>query len=163
MVSVSGFWFLAQSGTALAQAAAEAAGATSVMSTVTVTTPKINVPKMTVAAPAQTQPAPSSPHITASMSASSPDANRAALEAKAGQEAARLLLRSTPSRAQVWIDGKAVGPTPLLLIVPPGKYKIELRGSKQEHAERECALLPKETQEVVVDLQKMYPSRVVTH
>jgi hypothetical protein len=97
------------------------------------------------------------------MNASSPDTNRAALEAKAGQEAARLLLRSTPSRAQVWIDGKAVGPTPLLLIVPPGKYKIELRGTKQEHAERECALLPKETQEVVVDLQKMYPSRVVTH
>jgi hypothetical protein len=97
------------------------------------------------------------------MSATNPEANRAALEDKAGPGAARLLLRSTPSQAQVWIDGKAVGKTPLLLIVAPGKYKIELRGAKQEHAERECALLPRETQEIVMNLQKVYPSRIVAH
>ena len=153
-----GFWYLADPGTVSAQAAAETAGATSVTNSVTVA-----APKTTVVPPAQAKPATSSPHITAAMSASSPEANRADLEAKAGQNAARLLLRSTPSRAQVWIDGKAVGATPLLLIIAPGKYKIELRGTKQEYAERECALLPKETQEVVMNLQKMYPSRVIAH
>ena len=67
-----------------------------------------------------------------------------------------------PSQAQVWVDGSAVGTTPLLLILAPGKYRIELRGVRQEHAETECALLPRETQEVVMKLQKMYPNRINT-
>jgi hypothetical protein len=143
---------------AKAQAAAEAAGATSMT-----TSAAAAVPKATVPPEARTKPAISSPHITAAMNAVRPEANRAALEAKAGRDAAHLLLRSTPSQAQVWVDGSAVGTTPLLMILAPGKYRIELRGVKQEHAERECALLPRETQEVVMNLQKMYPNRIFTH
>jgi len=153
-----GLLSLTLAGMAKAQATAEAAGAYSISTSATGA-----APKATVRPQAPTKPATSSPHITAAMNAVSPEANRTALEAKAGRDAAHLLLRSTPSQAQVWVDGSAVGTTPLLMILAPGKYRIELRGVKQERAERECALLPRETQEVVMNLQKMYPNRIIAH
>jgi hypothetical protein len=82
---------------------------------------------------------------------------------KAGRDASRLLISSYPSQAQVWIDEKPVGTTPLLLIVPPGKYKIELRGSREESAKQEVALLPKEIREVAVKLGLRYPTHVTAH
>jgi len=153
-----GLLSLTLAGMAKAQATAEAAGAYSMSTSTAAAAPKATLPPQ-----AQTKPATSSPHITPAMNAVNPEANRAALEAKAGRDAAHLLLRSTPSQAQVWIDGSAVGTTPLLLILAPGKYRVELRGVKQEHAEKECALLPRETQELVMNLQKMYPNRIITH
>jgi hypothetical protein len=103
-----------------------------------------------------------SPHIVGSPSASpSVEANRQALESKAGTDGAKLLLRSTPSQAQVWINNQDVGNTPLLLIVPPGKYVVEMRGTRQETGKQELALLPRETREVAIKLDLHYPSRVV--
>jgi hypothetical protein len=71
------------------------------------------------------------------------------------------LLRSTPSQAQVWINNKPVGSTPILLIVPPGKYTVEMRGSRQETGRTDLALLPKETRELALKLEARYPSRIV--
>jgi PEGA domain-containing protein len=106
---------------------------------------------------------PASPHILVSTKAPEVETNRHALEANAGPDAAKLMVRSLPSQAQVWINGKPVGMTPMLLIVPPGKYKIELRGTRQETAQQEVALLPKETRELNVKLELRYPTRVVSH
>jgi hypothetical protein len=141
-----------------AQAAAEAAGATSVAGSVSAAPKPMSVPKISPSTATH-----SSPHILVPSNAPTPEANRVALEAKAGPDAARLLLRSTPSQAQVWFDGKPIGSTPLLLVVPAGKYKFELRGSRQERAQKDLALLPRETREVAVTLQQLYPSRVVSH
>jgi hypothetical protein len=141
-----------------AQAAAETAGATSVSpSSATALKPTL-IPKVDPKASPS-----SSPHILASSMGSTVEANRQALESKAGKNAGRLLVRSNPSEAQVWINNIPVGKSPLLLIVSPGKYKIELRGSRQETASQDVALLPGETREFAPNLQLRYPTRVVSH
>jgi PEGA domain len=89
--------------------------------------------------------------------------NRKALEQRAGKSPCKLLLRSTPSAAQVYVDGAFVGESPLLLIVAPGKYQIEMRGRRLEFGERAVDLLPRETREVALSLTSRYPTRVTAH
>ena len=160
------FWLAVFGSPARAQTAAETAGATSVSSAVAANAKPIQMPAVPTGAghangaPGQSGQAP--PYILSSSSSTTTvEANRHALEAKAGPDAARLLVRSTPSSAQVWIDNQPVGSTPLLLIIPPGKYMLELRGSRQEAGRKELALLPKETREVTVKLELRYPTRVL--
>jgi hypothetical protein len=142
----------------LGQAVAEAAGTTSVSSGITAS------PKTTVMPPALPSNAPTgSVHLPSYPVPPSPEKNRQDLEAKAGKNAGRLLVRSSSGGAQVWIDGKPVGETPLLLIIAPGKYAIELRGPRAETAQSEVALLPKETRELNIRLELRYPTRVTLH
>lgn len=89
--------------------------------------------------------------------------NRLALEKRAGKDASKLLLRSLPTGAQVWIDGAFVGNTPLLLLVPPGKYQIQMSGQRLEFAKQIVAVLPRKTQEVELTLAVRYPLRVMVH
>jgi hypothetical protein len=153
-----GFCCLVFVRTLSAQSAAEAAGAASLAGTAAASAKPMTMPSVIPS------PAPqSSPHIVTSTNAPSVETNRQALESKGGPDAARLLLRSAPSQAQVWVDAKPVGTTPLLLIVAPGKYKIEFRGPRQEHGQREVALLSRETREVAVKLEPLYPTRVPSH
>jgi PEGA domain len=139
------------------QAAAEASGATSVSATPSVakqtTFPSTVIP----------QGKDKSQHLTISPAPSPETANRQALEQRAGKDAGKLLLRSTPTGARVWIDGALVGNAPLLLIVAPGKYRVEMRSERSERAERAVALLPGETVEFVLPLVPRYPARVSVH
>jgi len=89
--------------------------------------------------------------------------NRRALEKNAGENASKMLLRSTPSQAQVWIDGKFVGNTPLLLIVAPGKYQVEVRGQRLESATQTVDLLPRETRDIALRMAVRYPTTVSIH
>lgn len=100
-----------------------------------------------------------SPHLAASLGPPPDVANRRALEKQAGQNAGKLLLRSVPSSAQVWIDGAFVGNSPMLLILAPGKYRVELRGQRMEYAVRVVDLLPRETREIALTLAVRYPTR----
>jgi PEGA domain len=100
-----------------------------------------------------------SPHLLAPMVGRPEFVNRQALEQKAGNHPGKMLLRSTPSAAQVWIDGMFVGNTPLLLIVAPGKYEVELRGKRMEHAASAVDLLPNETRVLSLALSARYPTR----
>lgn len=86
--------------------------------------------------------------------------NRRALEERAGPDAGQLMLRSVPSKAQVRIDGKVVGNTPLLLILAPGSYRVEIESERMDHARREVDLLPREKREVLLSLEPRYPSHV---
>jgi hypothetical protein len=86
--------------------------------------------------------------------------NRRALEQRAGKDAAKLLLQSVPSGAEISIDGMFVGRTPLLLIVPPGTYKVEMRGQRAEYGERLVGLFPNETQQLVLTLALRYPAKI---
>lgn len=88
------------------------------------------------------------------------EVNRKDLEENAGPNAGKLFLRSMPERAVIFINGKIVGQTPLLLVVAPGKYKIEMRGARQQLAEQTIGLMPKETQTVALTLKEKYPSTV---
>jgi len=144
---------------AKAQAITEAGSSSSLSSSVAANAKPMDVPKSLPSAASGT-----SPHVQAPVNspAALVEANRRALEIKAGRDASRLLIISYPSQAQVWIDEKPVGTTPLLLIVPPGKYKIELRGPREESAKQEVALLPKEIREVVVKLGLRYPTHVIS-
>jgi hypothetical protein len=101
-----------------------------------------------------------SPHITDSGGTPADEVNRNALEQRAGSDGGKLLLRSVPNGAQVFVDGAIVGRTPLLLIVAPGKYKIQMRGQRQEFGERAVGLAAKETQEISLTLAARYPERV---
>lgn len=143
---------------AFAQAAAEAAGATSVSSAIAASPKPMVMPKV------QPSNVPSgSAHLLSYPAPPPQETNRRDLEAKAGKNPGKLLIRSTSEEAQVWIDGKPIGSTPLLLIVAPGKYVIELRGQRAETARTEIALLPKETRELNIRLELRYPTRVTLH
>ena len=86
-------------------------------------------------------------------------ANRKALEDQAGKNAAKLMLRSVPDKSSVRIDGKPVGKTPLLLVVPPGVYVVEMEGGpRKAYGRRQVDLLPKEAREIMLDLKPRYPT-----
>lgn len=89
--------------------------------------------------------------------------NRKDLEARAGKNAAKLMLRSKPSQADVKIDGKPVGKTPLLLVLAPGQYDVVMAGERMDHAEQKVDLLPKETREFLLPLKQLYPTTVEIH
>jgi hypothetical protein len=142
------------------QAVAEAAGATSVSSAVAGSAKGATLPKFPGAAAA----AASSPHLVASPGPAPEETNRKTLESHAGMDAGKLLLRATPVQAQVWVDGKIVGKTPMLLVLSPGKFQIEMRGSRGQTGKRSVDLLPRETREMTVKLELLYPGRVtVSH
>lgn len=100
-----------------------------------------------------------SPHLSLPQGPPADVANRRVLESRAGRNAGKLLLRSVPSNAQVWIDGAFVGSSPLLLLLAPGKYQVELRGTRMEYTARAIDLLPGETREIVLVLALRYPTR----
>ena len=88
-------------------------------------------------------------------------ANRKALEDQAGRNAAKLMLRSKPDKSSVHIDGKPVGKTPLLVIVRPGVYVVEMEGgSRLAYGRRQIDLLPKESRDLALDLEPRYPVTV---
>jgi hypothetical protein len=101
-----------------------------------------------------------SAYLAAQETPSPGETNRRAFEKRAGKDAAKLNLQSVPSEALTYIDGMFVGRTPLLLIVPPGKYKVEMRGPREGFAERLVGLLPNETQDLALTLASRYPARI---
>jgi hypothetical protein len=148
---------------ARAQSAAESAGASSVAAGTTANQPSQPKPNGS-AAPQNVAGDPSKPQHVAAPSGPAPEVlNRQALEQHAGKNACKLLLRSTPNAAQIYVDGAFVGESPLLLIVRPGKYQIEMRGRRLEFGERAVDLLPRETREVALSLTSRYPTRVTVH
>jgi hypothetical protein len=142
-----------------AQSAAEYSGASSVAATTTASQPKPPGWSATSSA----ADANKSQHVAAPAGPAPEIVNRQALEQHAGKDACKLLLRSVPSAAQVFVDGAFVGNSPMLLVLSPGKYQIEMRGRRQEFAERSVDLLPRETREVALSLTTRYPTRVTTH
>ena len=101
-----------------------------------------------------------SPYIAPREGPPPEETNRKTLEERAGKDAAKLLLRSVPTGARVYVNELFVGQTPLLLILPPGKYKVQMRGERQELGERLVGLLPNDTQNLTIPLTPRYPARI---
>ena len=114
----------------------------------------------TSASTARPQAQSKSPHIADSGDPPVDEVNRKALEQRAGSDRGKMLLRSVPDGAQVFVDGALVGRTPLLLIVAPGKYKIQMRGQRESFGEHTVELAAKETQEIALTLAARYPEHV---
>ena len=140
---------------ACAQAIAETAGATSVSAAGTSSVKPVTMPKL----PA-TGASSASPHLIASSAPAPEVTNRKMFEDRAGRDAGKLLLRATPVEAQIWLDGKIVGKTPMLLVLAPGKYEIEMRGARGQTGKHSVDLLPRETRELAVKLAQLYPGHV---
>ncbi len=144
-------------GSAWAQAAAEYAAATA--KTGAAGTQAASAAKKVVF-PSPPQKDPQFQHLVARTAEPIDETNRRALEKHAGKDAGKLLLRSVPNGAQVWIDGELVGSTPLLLILAPGNYRVEMRGPQMEFGQRKVDLLPQEKREFVLALEQRYPAHV---
>lgn len=146
---------------ASAQAAAEYAGALSIGAAVT----QAQTEKKIVFPPSPQEKSQSSHLRAQTLRAQTTNkpleaTNRQVLEDHAGKDPGKLLLRSVPTGAQVWIDGKRIGSTPLLLILASGKYKVKMEGSRKAFAQKQVDLLPRERQEVVLNLEQRYPSHM---
>lgn len=154
-----------------AQAAAEYGGATSgiagsisgsnLMKNVPVPDMSANGDKPSVIMSQPIKAAGANPkYIFDSMKQGSVAENRKDLEEQAGKNAAKLMLRSTPTHADVKIDGKPVGKTPILLVLSPGQYDVAMNGPRMDHAEQQIDLLPNETREFLLPLKQLYPTTV---
>jgi hypothetical protein len=113
----------------------------------------------TLANPAKQSP---SPHLLERTGPPPSEVNRKEFEDNAGQNAGKLLFRSIPSGAEIYINDRLVGQTPLLLVVAPGKYKVAMRGPREESGRATVGVLPKETQNVVINLTQRYPASIST-
>ncbi len=141
-------------GSVWAQGAAEYAGAVSAAASVASSkeTKKVAFPERTGKEKFR--------HLPSGIGASDEEDNRRKLEENAGKEAASLLLRSEPDGARVWLNGLRVGRTPLLLVVAPGDYALELRGERSGLTEKRVAVLAGEKKEMVIPLRVRYPAAV---
>ena len=112
--------------------------------------------------PASARPVAKQPGSATAKGTSPQDANRRALEQRAGKDAAKLSLKSVPEKAVVRIDGKPIGKTPLLISLAPGAYKIEIEGPRMELGQQQLNLDPNETREVQLTLSAAprYPNRI---
>jgi hypothetical protein len=142
-----------------AQAVAEAAGATSATSTAVHST---KLPSFPSSNPT-TSPSQNSPHLMARTGPPPDEVNRKDFEDNAGEKAGKLLLRSVPTGAEIFLNNLLVGRTPLLMMVAPGKYQIQMRGPRQTSGKSTVGVMPKETQTVVVKLKEEYPTSITLH
>ena len=115
-----------------------------------------NSPTSTLASPANG----SSPHLVARTGPPPDEVNRKDFEDNAGEKAGKLLLRSVPTGADIFVNDRLVGRTPLLMVVAPGKYKIDMRGPREGFGHSTVGVMPKETETVVINLSQRYPISV---
>jgi len=137
-----------------AQAIAESAAITSSSA---ITAQSVKPPSPAMARPAGQV---ISPHLVAPAGPPPDEMNRKDFEASAGEKAGKLLLRSVPSGAEIFVNDLLVGRTPLLMIIAPGKYKIDMRGPRQESGHRMVGIMPKETNTTLIYLSQRYPASV---
>ena len=138
-----------------AQAVAETAGTTSVSAAATSSVKPVQMPKF----PASANGA-ASQHLIVSSGLPPQETNVREFLASAGKDAGKVLLRAAPVEAEIWVNGKIIGKTPMLLVLAPGKYQVEMRGAKGETGKGIVDLLPHETRELTVKLRQLYPGRV---
>jgi PEGA domain len=104
----------------------------------------------------------SSPHLPERTGPPPSEMNRKDFEDNAGENGGKVLFRSVPDGADIFINDLLVGRTPLLMVIASGKYKIEMRGPREETGRTTIGVLPKETQTVVINLKQKYPASIST-
>jgi PEGA domain len=150
--------------TAQAQTAAESAvtSSSSRMSRQTASAPTFTLARpLKPSAPVQSSVNPTpSPHILERGGLPPDEVNRKEFEDNSGERGGKLLLRSGPSGADIFINDLFVGRTPLLIMLAPGPYKIDMRGARDDSGHANVAVMPKATRTVEIDLKQRYPSSI---
>jgi hypothetical protein len=103
----------------------------------------------------------SSPHILGRSGPPPDEVNRRKFEENAGETGGKLLLRSVPSGADVFINDLLVGRTPLLIAMAPGPYKIDMRGTRDDSGQASVGVMPKATRTVALELKQRYPTSIL--
>lgn len=111
-------------------------------------------------APRQTSRKAASSNLIAHPGPSPDTVNRRHLEQNSGKHAGKVLFRSVPTGAEIFVNRLLVGKTPLLMFLAPGKYEIEMRGSREESGHHELALTPNQTETMVINLNQRYPTDI---
>ena len=88
------------------------------------------------------------------------EVNRKKFEESARKNAGKVLFRSVPSGASIFLNHLFVGRTPLLLFVAPGKYDVQIRDEGERSVRRALAVAPKQSQTMVIGMKQQYPSSV---
>jgi hypothetical protein len=101
-----------------------------------------------------------SPHLLERNGPPPDEVNRKQFEDNAGEKGGKLLLRSVPTGADVFVNDLLVGRTPLLMVVAPGRYKIEMRGARDDSGQADVGVMPNETRTVAIELKQRYPSSI---
>ena len=104
-----------------------------------------------------------SPHILEHKGPPPDEVNRKEFEDNAGAKGGKLLLRSVPTGADVFVNDLLVGRTPLLMVIAPGRYKIEMRGARDDSGRANVGVMPNETRTVAIELKQRYPSSISLH
>ena len=102
----------------------------------------------------------SSPHLLVRDGPPLNMVNRKEFENNAGDKSGKLFQRSVPSGADIFVNDLLVGRTPLLMVIAPGPYKIEMRGARDDSGNANVGVIPKETRTVEIDLKQRYPSNI---
>jgi PEGA domain len=126
-------------------------------------------PSFIIAMPTKETPGPAtagsrkpSPYLLARSGPPADEVNRRDFEDNAGVNAGKLLFRSKPNGAEIFINGRLVGRTPLLMVIAPGKYQIDMRGPREESGHAAIGMIPKETHVVAITLNQKYPTGITT-
>jgi hypothetical protein len=112
-------------------------------------------------------PSPAAPAVSgaAGSAAMTPEAaakaNLQFFQAHAGPSPAEIVVRTVPDHASTWIDGKFVGPAPLILKVAPGHHQILVRAVAMHEYTQEFDLVAKQTQSIEVALKTSVQNQVV--
>jgi hypothetical protein len=102
-----------------------------------------------------------SPHILQRSGPPPNDVNRKEFEDNAGAGAGKLMIRSMPSGADVFVDGLLVGQTPMLMVIAPGPHKVDMRGARDDSGHASVQVMAKVTRTVAVELKQRYPSSIL--
>jgi PEGA domain len=88
------------------------------------------------------------------------DVNRMYFLTHAGTTPAVLSVHGVPDRAQVWIDGKFVGSTPLQLKVSRAKHQLLVRAANREDHAEGIDLSAMHTRSIEVSLKPIYKNEI---
>ena len=153
-----------------AQAAAEYGAVVSNSSTAAAGA-KIKVPNVKLPDPggATGSPAAGKPASGTTAKAITPDAaaaaNRQDLQSLAGADAATVSLKSTPDRAQVFVDTRFVGAAPMELKLAPGHHDVMMRAQGMAALTQSVELVAKTPKEISLTLKpgESQPALQISH
>jgi hypothetical protein len=80
-----------------------------------------------------------------------------------GPDAAQVAVHTVPDHASAWIDGRFVGPAPLMLKLAPGHHQVLVRAPNMQETMRELDVTAKQAQSIDVTLKSAYQNQVVIH
>jgi hypothetical protein len=84
-------------------------------------------------------------------------------QSHAGPNAGTVAVHTSPDKANVWVDGKFLGPAALNLKLAPGHHQLLVRAPNMHEYLQEFDVTAKQAQSFEVAMKSAYQSQVVVH